>query len=46
MRKKKRKDYERDLLFYLKFFKKFPPETRDKFQCEIDTLIELLKELD
>lgn len=43
---KKRKEYEKDLLFYLRYFKKFPPETREKFQREIDFLIELLKELE
>ncbi|GAB6007990.1 hypothetical protein [Dysgonomonas reticulitermitis] len=46
MKKKKRKDFEKDLLFYLKYFKKFPPDSQDKFQREIDKLVELLKEMD
>ena len=46
MKKKKRKEFEKDLLFYLRYFKKFPPETRQKFQQEIEKLIELLKEMD
>ena len=47
MRKKEkvRKEAEKDLLFYLRYFKKFPPETREKFQQEIERLIEILKEL-
>ena len=45
-KKKNRKLYEKDLLFYLKYFKKFPPETREKFQQEIDYLIEFLKEME
>ncbi|MCL2649724.1 MAG: hypothetical protein FWD60_01710 [Candidatus Azobacteroides sp.] len=46
MKKKKRREFEKDLLFYLKYFKKFPLETKEKFQHEIDKLVELLKEMD
>ncbi|WP_160150011.1 hypothetical protein [Parabacteroides sp. Marseille-P3160] len=41
-----RRQAERDLLFYLRYFKKFPPDTRERFQREIDRLIEFLKELE
>lgn len=43
---KKRKEAEKDLLFYLEFWKHFAPDSRDKFQIEIDRLIEELKEMD
>jgi hypothetical protein len=43
---KKRKEAERDLLFYLEFWKHFAPESRNKFKKEIDRLIEELKEMD
>ncbi len=48
MKKKEkiRKEAEKDLLFYLRYFKKFPPETKEKFQQEVEKLIEFLKELD
>ncbi len=42
----KRKEYEKDLLFYLRYFKKFSIASQNKFQYEIDKLIELLKEMD
>lgn len=44
--KSRRKEFEKDLLFYLRYFKKFPPASQWKFQYEIDRLIELLKEMD
>jgi hypothetical protein len=43
---KKRKNAEKDLLFYLEFWKHFAPDSRAKFQREIDRLIEELKEMD
>jgi hypothetical protein len=43
---KKRKETEKDLLFYLEFWKYFAPDSREKFQREIDKLIEELKEMD
>jgi hypothetical protein len=46
MKKKKRKEFEKDLLFYLKYFKKIAPDSQDKFQREIDRLVELLKQMD
>lgn len=48
MKKKEqiRRQAEKDLIFYLRYFKKFPPDTWDKFQREIDRLIEFLKEFE
>jgi hypothetical protein len=45
-RSKKRREVEKELLFYLRYWKKFQPEARVKFQREIDYLVELLKEMD
>ena len=43
---KKRRQAEKDLLFYLEFWKHFAPDSRAKFQIEIDRLMEELKEMD
>jgi len=43
---KERKDAEQSLLFYLRYWQKFQPQSREKFQYEIDKLIENLKEMD
>ena len=43
---KERKEAESSLLFYLRYWKKFQPQSREKFQYEIDRLIENLKEMD
>ena len=45
-KEKIRRQAEKDLLFYLRYFKKFPSETRERFQREIDLLVEFLKELE
>ncbi|MDR2652642.1 MAG: hypothetical protein LBC68_10095 [Prevotellaceae bacterium] len=45
-KRKKRREAEKDLLFYLEFWKHFAPDSRDKFQKEIDRLEEELKEMD
>lgn len=43
---KERIEAENDLLFYLEYYKKFPPESLWKFQLEIDRLEALLKRMD
>jgi hypothetical protein len=43
---KARREAEENLLFYLRFFKRFPPDSRAKFDTIIQALIEELKEMD
>ena len=43
---KERRDAEKSLLFYLRYWKKFQPQSKSKFQYEIEKLIENLKEMD
>lgn len=41
---KKRRELEKDLLFYLRYYKKIAPDSRKKFDAVIQELIEKLKE--
>lgn len=41
---KKRRELEKDLLFYLRYYKKISPDFRKNFDKIIEDLIELLKE--
>jgi hypothetical protein len=43
---KERRKAEKELLFYLRYFKKFAPDSRAKFDYEIDRLVEKLKEME
>lgn len=42
---KERKQLEKDLIFYLRHLKKMPAESREKFEIEIQRIVEKLKEL-
>ncbi|SMD46413.1 hypothetical protein SAMN00777080_5103 [Aquiflexum balticum DSM 16537] len=41
---KKRRELEKDLLFYLRYYKKIAPDSRKTFNKIIEDLVELLKE--
>lgn len=43
---KERKEAEQSLLFYLRYWQKLQPQSREKFQYEIERLIENLKAMD
>lgn len=41
---KKRRELEKDLLFYLRYYKKIAPDSRKAFDRIIEELVEILKE--
>lgn len=41
---KKRRELEKDLLFYLRYYKKIAPDSRKKFDRIIEEIVEILKE--
>lgn len=42
---KKRKELEKDLIFYLRYIKKIAPDSREKFDLIIQKIVEKLKEM-
>lgn len=42
---KERKELEKDLIFYLRHFKKIAPDSREKFEIIIQIIIEKLKDI-